>query len=175
VRPGELWRTGTLEGNIFRNLAGRIDIARRVGVRRHHMVVCESAFPHVAGSSADYPRRSRLRAIATKSPDTIVITRRDTSWPILAGNVEYRQYAGALIAVHDSSLSISLLPPFNVLCPPIELPFDEMELKRTDWALWPEPYALRLRKLTGVDIVIGRDTVQWLRTHTNVSPFGLGM
>ena len=124
--------------------------------------------------SRDYPKRSRSPAIAKKSMDTIVITRRGTSGPVLTGNVEYRQYAGALITMHDRSLSVSLLPPFNVLCPTIELPFDEMELRPTDWALWPDPFVLRMRRLRDVEIVLEGDTVQWVRSHTDMSPFGLG-
>jgi hypothetical protein len=123
--------------------------------------------------SADYPRRSGSRVITKKSLDTIVITRRGASGPIVMGNVEYRQYPGVLLAVHDKCLSISLWPPFNVLCPTIELPFDEMELRQTYWALWPEPFALRMRRRKDVDIILGSDTVQWLRSHTDSSPFGL--
>lgn len=124
--------------------------------------------------SAHYPKRSATRPIVNKSPDTIVITRRGTSGPILTGNVEYRQYTGATIAVHGGSLSISLLPPFNIMCPQIELPLEEMELQRTDWALWPEPYALRMRGLAGLDIILGRETIQWLRRNANGSPFKAG-
>ena len=93
---------------------------------------------------------------------------------MLTGNIEFRQYAGARIAVHGGSLSVSLLPPFNILCPPIELPFDEMELRRTDWALWPEPFAVRMRRLPGLDLVLARETVQWIRERTDKAPFGLG-
>jgi hypothetical protein len=124
--------------------------------------------------SADYPKRSNSSTIARKTLDTIVITRRGTSGPVLTGNVDYRQYAGALIRVHDSSLSVSLLPPFNISCAPIELPFDEMELRPTVWALWPEPFAVRMRRLPGLDLVLARDTVQWIRARTDKAPFGLG-
>ena len=124
--------------------------------------------------SADYPKRSRSPAGAKKFLDTIVITRRGESWPVLTGNVEFRQYAGSLVAVHGRSLSISLLPPLNILCPPIEIPFDEMELRRTDWALWPEPYALQMRRQEDLEIVLGRDTVERIRRHTDIPPFGLG-
>ena len=124
--------------------------------------------------SADYPKRSKSSAIARKPLDTIVITRRGTSGPVLTGNVDYRQYAGALIRVHDSSLSVSLLPPFNISCAPIELPFDEMELRPTVWALWPEPFAVRMRRLPELDLVLARDTVQWIRARTDKAPFGLG-
>ena len=124
--------------------------------------------------SADYPKRSNSSTIARKTLDTIVITRRGTSGPVLTGNVDYRQYAGALIRVHDSSLSASLLPPFNISCAPIELPFDEMELRPTVWALWPEPFAVRMRRLPGLDLVLARDTVRWIRARTDKAPFGLG-
>ena len=124
--------------------------------------------------SADYPKRSNSSTIARRPLDTIVITRRGTSGPVLTGNVDYRQYAGALIRVHDSSLSVSLLLPFNIFCAPIELPFDEMELRPTVWALWPEPFAVRMRRLPELDLVLARDTVQWIRARTDKAPFALG-
>lgn len=124
--------------------------------------------------SAVYPKRSNSSALATKPLDTVVITRRGASGPIRTGNVDYRHYPGAIIRVHDSSLSVSLLPPLNITCAPIELPFDEMDLRSTYWALWPEPFAIRMRHLPDLDLVLARDTVQWIRAHTDRAPFGLG-
>lgn len=125
--------------------------------------------------SAHYPKRANSSTIARKALDTIVVTRRGASGPILTGNVGYRQYAGAIIRVHDRSLSVSLLPPFNISCAPIELPFDEMELRPTVWALWPEPFAIRMRLLPGLDLVLAHDTVQWIKARTDKAPFGLGI
>ena len=121
--------------------------------------------------SDSHPRRLSSPAIARKAPDTILITRRGESGPLATGNAEYRQYAGAKIAVHAGNLTISLLPPFNLLCPPIELPFDEMEMERTNWALWPEPYAIRMRHLDDIDMIVGHDTGRWLRDYLDSPPF----
>ena len=120
--------------------------------------------------SAVYPKRSNSSVNASKTLDTIVITRRGIPGPVLTG-MDYRQYAGALIRVHDSGLSVSLVPPLNISCAPIELPFDEMELQPTVWALWPEACAVRMRRLPGIDLVLARDTVQWIRAHTDRAPF----
>jgi hypothetical protein len=124
--------------------------------------------------SAVYPKRSNSSVNASKTLDTIVVTRRGTSGPVLTGNVDYRQYPGALIRVQESGLSLSLVPPLNISCAPIELPFDEMELRPTVWALWPEPFSVRMRHLPNIDLVLARDTVQWIRAHTDRAPFGLG-
>jgi hypothetical protein len=124
--------------------------------------------------AATYPKRLPSRRIGKKFPDTIVITRRGASGPIFTGNAEYRQYTGAIIAVHDGSLSISLLPPFNIMCPKIEIPLDDMELSRTDWALWPDPYVIRMRNLASLDIIIGNDTRKWLKSTLDYVPFNTG-
>lgn len=110
-------------------------------------------------------------AIARKL-ETIVITRRGDLGSMVSGNANFRQYAGTVMTVTRQGLQLSLVPPLNVMCPPLLLPFDQMSLERTSWALWPEPYAIRMTSLPDIDIIIGRDTVRWLRAQTDRAPFG---
>jgi hypothetical protein len=121
--------------------------------------------------SASYAGRGASVPIATKPMDTIVIAARGSAGPLYTGNMAYRAYAGAKITVYEDGLALSLIAPFNVMCPPVHLPFDEMELKQTSWALWPEPFALRMKRVPAIDIILGRDTVQWLRGRTDRPPF----
>jgi len=102
-----------------------------------------------------------------KVPETIIIADRG---PI--GPSGYRVYATASIAVHEDGLQLSQVPPFNIMCPTVFLPFDEIELVQTEWALWPQPMAVRMRRLPGVDIILARDTVQWIRSQTDRPPLG---
>lgn len=122
-----------------------------------------------------YKGHSPTPRTARKVPDTIIITGRGTTGPLVTGNIAYRLYPGTVIAVHEDGIELSLMPLFNIMCPPIFLPFDEMELKQTTWALWREPMALRMKRLPGEDIIFARDTIQWIRSHTQRSPFGLGV
>ena len=124
--------------------------------------------------SASYAGQAASAPIATKPIDTIVIAARGSSGPLYAGNTAYRAYAGVKITVYEDGLALSLIAPFNVMCPPIYLPFDEMDLKQTSWALWPEPFAIRMRGLPDIDIILGRDTVQWLRGRSDRPPFAEG-
>lgn len=117
-----------------------------------------------------YPKRRASRADAKKL-ETILIARRGALGPSPHG--EYRRYAGVILGVHHRGLSLSLVPPFNLLCPPIDLPFDEMELQPTYWALWPDPLAIRMRNLPDFDIILAHDTVGWIRDRTKAPPFGL--
>jgi hypothetical protein len=121
--------------------------------------------------SASYAGRGTSAPIATRLMDTIIIAARGSAGPLYTGNMAYRAYAGARIAVYEDGLALSLIAPFNVMCPPIHLPFDEMSLERTDWALWPEPFAIRMKRLPEIDIILARDTVQWLRGRTDRPPF----
>jgi hypothetical protein len=121
--------------------------------------------------SARHPGSKRGPIIGRKL-ETIVVARRGTLGPIFRGNANYRQYAGVIIAVSPTGLTFSLVPPLNVMCSPFSVPFEQIELDRTDWALWPEPFALRLKNQPEIDIVLARDAVQWIRSLTDQKPFG---
>lgn len=114
-----------------------------------------------------YRGRSQAPQSARKFPETIIIAERG---PI--GPAGYRAYAATAVAVHEDGIQLSQVPPFNVMAPSVFLPFGEMELVRTTWALWPDPMAIRTRGLPHTDIILARETVQWVRGHTTHAPFG---
>lgn len=122
--------------------------------------------------AARYRGKPPSTAIARKIEVT-VIAARDMRTPNPFRNPAYRNYPGLILAVHEKGLALSLVPPFNIMCPPLFLPFDDMELVETDWALWRDPFALRMRDLADVDVIIGRETVRWVREHVDQAPFGL--
>ena len=103
-------------------------------------------------------------------PETIVIVGRGAS----IHTAGYRYYAGVMLTLGEESLTLSLLPPFNTLCPPIDLPFDAIRVKETDWGFWYGPYSIRLPGLDDVDIILRREAIQWIRENTDRPPFGLG-
>ena len=112
-------------------------------------------------------------AASARKLDTIVVTRRGRSGEAFTV-ADFRQYPGTIIALTPTGLRLTAIPipPLNLMCPALLLPFDELALVRTSWALWPEPFALRMRRLPDIEIILARDTVQWLRTHTDQGPFG---
>ncbi len=118
-----------------------------------------------------YSGVGRGPAIARKL-ETIVVTRRGALGSIVTGNANYRHYPGTVMTVTQQGLQLSQVPPLNVHCPWLILPFDQMELARTSWALWPEPFAIRMTNLPDIDIILGRDTVRWIRSKTDQRPFG---
>lgn len=124
--------------------------------------------------AARYRGKPSSTSIALKL-EVAVFAARGLRGPDAFRNSEYRHYAGLFISVHDQGLALSLVPPFNIMCPALFLPFDHMELKQTDWALWRDPFAIRMRQLPHIDIIIGRETVRWLREYVDKTPFGLGV
>jgi hypothetical protein len=120
-------------------------------------------------------RGTPASAAVARKLETMVIAARDMRTPDRLGSGAYRQYPALMLAAHAEGLALSLVPPFNIMCPPLFLRFDEMELKQTEWALWPDPFVLRMRALPDVDIIVGRDTVRWLREYVDRSPFGWGV
>ncbi|HZB70303.1 MAG TPA: hypothetical protein VE403_08070 [Sphingomicrobium sp.] len=120
---------------------------------------------------ASYAGRGTSAPIATRRMDTIIIAARGSTGPLYTGNIAYRSYPGVNVTVHENGLALSPIPPFKIMCPSIHLPFDEMDLERTDWAFWPEPFAIRMKRLPEIDIILARDTVQWLRGRADRPPF----
>ena len=116
-------------------------------------------------AAAHYQGASSKATIARKIPETIIITGRGAIGGLHSGNRNYRVYAASNIAIHADGLSIRQIPPFNIRCRPLFLPFDKMELKQTSWALWPEPFALRMRRTPELDIIVDRRLVRWIREH----------
>jgi hypothetical protein len=119
----------------------------------------------VAGA---YGGRAAAPMVARRAPDTIVIARRGAAPPMADA---HRVHAGASIAAHEDGLSLTLLPPLRIMCPALFLPYDEMRLEPTGWALWPNPFAIRMRGLPGIDLILAEDTVQWLGGRIARAPF----
>ena len=123
--------------------------------------------------SARYGRRNIRSSFDAKRLETIVVAQRGALRPF-DRKIQFRQYAGTIISVADGGLQLSLTPisPLSIVTRSLFLPFGEMALEQTSWALWPEPYALRMINLPDVDIILGRDAVQWIRSETDAPPFG---
>jgi hypothetical protein len=115
--------------------------------------------------AARYGALPQGERIARKVPETIVIVARTPGDKTVLGRFLFRQHAGADFAIHETGLALKLVPPFGLACPPMFIPFDAMTLAPTSWMLWRDPYALRMRGLDGLEIIIGRKVVHWLQEH----------
>ncbi|WP_037502573.1 hypothetical protein [Sphingomonas jaspsi] len=123
--------------------------------------------------AARYSGVSREARVGRKVPETIVIAERGPADRTWVARLRYRQYATTILSVHDDGIALTQIPPFGAFCRPLFLPFVEMELAPTDWMLWREPMAIRMHELPTTDIILGRDTIRWIRSQTDVFPFGL--
>ena len=119
--------------------------------------------------AADYAGPRREGRLATRL-ETFVIADRGAGAPR-----DYRQYSGVKLALFPDGISAWAIPipPLNVGCPPLFLPFAEMAVAQTDWMLWSDPAALRMRRSPEIDLIISRDTLRWIREHIDASPFVL--
>ncbi len=118
--------------------------------------------------AARYGGRPATPMVARRALDTIVIAPSPGPAPPVVGS---RVHPGVAIAVHGDGLSLTVLPPLGAICPPIFLPFEAMRLEPTGWGAWRDPFAIRLRDLPGIDIILAEDTVLWLGEHAGRAPF----
>jgi hypothetical protein len=118
---------------------------------------------------AEHYRRGRMPSVlARKVPETIIVTGLGNS----GGNFGYRVYGTSGIAIGEGGLILTQIPPFNFKCPPLFLPFAEMDLRETDWGL-SLAYALRMGGLPDIDVIVFPRVVSWIREHVTSAPFGL--
>lgn len=117
----------------------------------------------VAGRYAGIPNSS---PVATKL-ETIVIAEPGVSWPYSANNKRQRVYAGIRLSIHPDGISARPIALFNFRSPALFLPFVDMEFRPTRWALWPEPWAILMRELPDLEIIVDGKTLAWIRQHKN--------
>lgn len=117
-----------------------------------------------AGAYAGHPSSQR---IARKFPETIVMTSRTDNRGADRFRRGWHTFAPARIDIHEDGLMLAMVPPFNIMCAPLFLPFSEMDMKDTWWALLPQPVAIRMKRAPQIDIIVRRETARWIRDQIN--------
>jgi hypothetical protein len=123
--------------------------------------------------AALYGQSTQTPVLARKFPETIVIYNSAVRGWQLGGRPKYTTYFGTTISTLEDGLLISAVPLINFIYPSkkIYLPFSEMRTARHSWMLWKEPYAISMDKASHLKVIIGQDTLQWLRQNTRRAPF----
>ena len=121
--------------------------------------------------AARYGQAKHTPVLARKIPETIVISEAGSNGWRLGWRQGYALYSWTIIEVLEDGLLISAIPPVNLVCKEIYLPFDMMTIKSHPWMLWQEPYAISMKKAPDLMLIIGLDTSQWIRRNTGYAPF----
>jgi hypothetical protein len=120
---------------------------------------------------ARYGQTKQTPVLARKIPETIVIYNSAVKGWQLGGRPKYTTYFGTIISVMEDGLFISAIPPVNLVLKGIYLPFDEMKIEHHPWMLWKDPCAISMHKASNLKVIIGQDTLQWLRQNTGQAPY----
>lgn len=81
------------------------------------------------------------------------------------GGLAFRRYVPLTAGIHARGLSLKLAPPFSIGCPPIFLPFEDMNIRTSGWYVWGEAWGIRAAKAAHIEIVISSEFLDWMRTH----------
>lgn len=115
------------------------------------------------GVAQNYAGQPFSRRTAHKFPESIVMTGRTDGRAVERLSKGWHTFAPVQINVHQDGLALAMMPPFNLRCRPLFLPFAEMEMTETWWALWPQPVAIRMKRAPAFDIIVSRETARWIR------------
>lgn len=118
------------------------------------------------GVAQNYARRPFSQRIARKFPESVVMTARTNGRAVELPLKGWHTFAPVQIDVHQDGLALAMMPPFNLRCRPLFLPFAELEMTETWWALWPQPVAIRMERSPAFDIIVSRETARWIRDET---------
>jgi hypothetical protein len=123
--------------------------------------------------AAHYGQAMHTPVLARKIPETIVIAKRGANGWQQGWRQGFMRYPWTIVSVLEDGLLISAIPPVNLFCKDIYLPFDVMKIERHSWMLWQDPYAISMDKASDLIVIIGQDTLHWLRQNTGRIPFPL--
>ena len=103
-------------------------------------------------------------AYAANSPHP-VLARKSFEQVLIAGSgLAFRNYVPLTVGVHEKGISLRLLPPFSLQCPPLFLPFSDMTCRRTDWFLSHDVFAIKLAEVD-VDIIVSHRLWTWMQSQ----------
>jgi hypothetical protein len=120
---------------------------------------------------AHYCQAKHMPVIARKIPETIVMFKSDDKILRFGWRQNYAVYYWSIISIVEDGLLISAIPPVNLVCKDIYLPFEEMNITPHSWMLWEEPYAISMNQASDLMLIIGQETLRWLRQNTRRAPF----
>lgn len=132
-------------------------------------------------------RSSRWRAVAAKyggrgqgEPlgrlllETLTFADRGTFTPMYGGKFDSR-YMSVRITMVADGLQMDAIPLFNILRRPLFLPFAEMGPLTHEEGTFATVFALKMRRLDDMDLIIRKQVVDFVRQRTDVPPFGWGV
>jgi hypothetical protein len=89
--------------------------------------------------------------------------RRGLQSAVLLGLGGYNVLKGILkVGVHDTGISLRILPPFNLFHKPLFVPFQEIEGWKTTWYLDSRSTELAFRRAPDVKMVVPADLAEWI-------------
>ncbi len=90
-------------------------------------------------------------------------TKRGLQSAVLLGLGGYNILKGILkVGVHDTGISLRILPPFNLFHKPLFIPYQEIEGWKTTWYLDARSTELAFRRAPEVKMVVPADLAQWI-------------
>ena len=117
-----------------------------------------------------YGQCNHMPSLARKIPETIVIFKGEGNSLRFGWRQNYTYYYWSIISVLEDGLLISAIFPVSIFCKAIYLPFEEMHIAPCSWMMWEEPYAISMDKASDLTVIIGKDTLYWLRQNTGRAP-----
>ena len=120
--------------------------------------------------AARYANKPSRPLIARKFPESVIMTAGfDPARQLPRSG--YRFYGGCILQCYEDGLALDQIPPLNVMCPKLFLPFQSMEIHETSWGFSDDAFAIRMDHLQEVDIIVDKEVVQWMRGNANPPPF----
>jgi len=84
---------------------------------------------------------------------------------ISGGGLAFRRYVPLTVGIHDRGVSLRLAPVFSIGCPPVFLPFEELNIRPSSWYVWGEAWGIRAAKAGDIEIIVSDKLLDWMRAH----------
>lgn len=122
-------------------------------VMQMHLAMWRRVAAHYAGAFDTGVHPAKLAG-------AVAIAERGIRWGYTS-NQRQRAYPPVRVTLLPDGIGLQVVQPFGYGSKPLLLPFAQMELAATKWALWGDPVAIRMTALAGVDIILYRHIMEW--------------
>lgn len=124
--------------------------------------------------AAVYGGTGRGKPLGSLRLETLAFADPGSFSPIYGGKFDNR-YMSVRVIIFADGLQMDAIFPFNILRPPLFLPFADMAPLQSEDGTFATFYALRMRRLKDTDLIVRKQVVDFVRERSEVPPFGLGI
>jgi hypothetical protein len=113
-----------------------------------------------------YAASGATKPLARNMTGMVRLSQPGYRWGHLSGDLKSHRHPPVFVGVHETGLSLSIMPPFKYGCRDLFLPFDKMTIEPAQWDFVKDAYGVQMNGVDGIEILMFSNILQWAATRS---------